>query len=58
MTKEQALVKLYELIDFYYENRDLPVSPEFNFFEQIEESCRVLDVDYETVLKEFNLKSL
>lgn len=58
MSKEKALVELYELIDFYYENRDLPVSPDFNFYEQVEEKCSVLDVDYNTVLKEFNLKSL
>lgn len=58
MTKEKALVELYELIDFYYENRDLPVEPGFNFFEQVEEKCNALDVDYETVIKEFHLKPL
>ena len=56
MTKEEALVELYGLIDFYYENRDLPVSDDFNFFEKVSKCCEVLNVDNKTIIKEFKLE--
>lgn len=58
MDKEKALVELYDLLDFFYENRDLPVDSDFDFYTQVKEKCDVLEVDYDTVVKEFNLKSL
>ena len=58
MEKEKALVELYDLLDFFYENRDLPVKADFDFYTQVKEKCEVLNVDYDTVIKEFKLKSL
>lgn len=58
MTKEEALVELYDLIDFYYENRDLPVPDNFNFFEKVNQCCQVLSVDSKIVIKEFELESM
>lgn len=58
MTKEEALVELYGLIDFYYENRDLPVPDNFNFFEKLNQCCEVLNVDSKTIIKEFKLEPM
>lgn len=56
MNKEEALVELYNLIDFYYENRDLPVEKDFDFFGKIEECCEILEVDNATIIKNFKLQ--
>jgi len=58
MDKEKALVELYDLLDFFYENRDLPVNADFDFYKQVKKKCEILDVDYDTVIKEFKLKSI
>lgn len=58
MTKEEALFELYGLIDFYYENRDLPVPDNFNFFEKVAQCCQVLSVDSKIVIQEFKLESM
>lgn len=58
MEKEKALVELYDLLDFFYENRDLPVQADFDFYTQVREKCEILDVDYDTIIKEFKLKSI
>jgi len=56
MNKEEALVELYNLIDFYYENRDLPVEKDFDFFGEIKECCEILEVDSATVINKFKLQ--
>jgi len=56
MTKEEALVELYGLIDFYYENRDLPVEKDFDFFGKIKECCEILEVDSASVINKFKLQ--
>lgn len=58
MKKEEALVELYNLIDFYYENRDRPVTDGFNFHEKLDECCEVLEVDKETVTQKFKLNTM
>ena len=56
MNKEEALVELYNLIDFYYENTDLPVEKDFDFFGEIKECCEILEVDSATVINKFKLQ--
>ncbi|MEY8560793.1 hypothetical protein AALF85_08815 [Jeotgalicoccus halotolerans] len=58
MRKETALVELYGLIDFYYENRDMPVPDDFDFFDKIKECCEVLEVNNEEIIKEFKLQKI
>lgn len=55
MSKEQALVKLFELISFYYENRDRPIENGFNFHEEVKSCCQVLEVDKQIIIEKFNL---
>ncbi|WP_268876671.1 hypothetical protein [Niallia circulans] len=33
--KLDSFIKLYHLINFYYENRDRPADGEFDFFEEV-----------------------
>ena len=53
--KVKVFMELYELINFYYTERDQPVDPNFNFFKEMENYCNQLDLDYLTLKKEFNL---
>lgn len=53
----KVFAELHELILFYKENRDIPVSEDFDFFEEVRKYCKQLDLDYETFIEEFNLKS-
>jgi hypothetical protein len=53
--KVKVFMELYELINFYYTERDQPVDPNFNFFKEMENYCNQLDLDYLTLRKEFNL---
>ncbi|MFS0689375.1 hypothetical protein AB1K89_09040 [Sporosarcina sp. 179-K 8C2 HS] len=55
MNKEKAFIDLYQLLIFYSENRDLPVPEDFNFFDEIKKKCAILELDFETISKEFNL---
>jgi hypothetical protein len=54
--KVKVFMKLYELIEFYFTERDQPVDPSFNFFKDLENYCIQLDLDYLTFKKEFGLK--
>jgi hypothetical protein len=53
--KVKIFMELYDLINFYYTERDQPVDPNFNFFKEVENHCNQLDLDYLTFKKEFNL---
>jgi len=44
--KLDSFVKLYHLINFYYENRDRPVDREFDFFEEVKSNCDTLGFIY------------
>jgi hypothetical protein len=52
--KVKVFVELFELVNFYYENRDQPVDDNFNFSEKVERCCKILDLDLNEFLKEFN----
>jgi hypothetical protein len=54
--KVKVFIELYDLVNFYYTERDQPVDPNFNFFKEVEKCCNLLDLDFETFKKEFNLK--
>ncbi|MGM8366233.1 hypothetical protein ACLIBG_12255 [Virgibacillus sp. W0181] len=54
----KAFAELYELLTFYYENRDQPVERGFDFFGEVETLCQKLDLDFEELKKEFNLTNL
>ncbi|WP_158591827.1 hypothetical protein [Oceanobacillus halophilus] len=54
--KVKVFAELYELINYYYEYRDQPVKGDFDFFAELEKRCADLDLDYETVVKEFKFK--
>lgn len=58
MKKEEALVELYNLIDFYYENRDLPVPRDFDFYEEINKCCDVLEVNKDVIIEKFKLHTM
>ena len=53
--KEKAFYELYQLINFYYENRDQPNS-EFDFFKEVEKYCNILEMDFSEFKQQFNLK--
>ncbi|MFB5664110.1 hypothetical protein [Alteribacillus sp. HJP-4] len=55
ISRVTAFAELHGLILFYKENRDLPVSDDFNFFDEVKKCCDQLDLDYEEFIKEFNL---
>ncbi|RSL31445.1 hypothetical protein D7Z54_20610 [Salibacterium salarium] len=57
LTKAQAFKELYELLLYYSENRDKPVSGEFDFFENVKHYCSIIGMDYEEFIEEFNLKN-
>lgn len=56
--KLDSFVKLYHLINFYYENRDQPVDKEFDFFEEVKTNCDTLEIDYESFIQELRLQRL
>ena len=45
--KLDSFIKLYHLINFYYENRDRPADKEFDFFEEVKTNCEILEIDYD-----------
>lgn len=53
--KVKKLAELFELIQYYYENRDRPINSEQGFFEKIEECCSTLEIDMDELIKEFKL---
>ncbi|MBM4763189.1 hypothetical protein [Bacillus sp. B15-48] len=55
--KVKAFAQLYELVNYYYENRDRPVNEDFNFFEKIETYCNILELDIEEFKKEFKIEA-
>ncbi|QJX64113.1 hypothetical protein HLK66_22365 [Niallia circulans] len=56
--KLDSFIKLYDLINFYYENRDRPVDREFDFFEEVKVNCETLEIDYDSFIKELQLQRL
>lgn len=56
--KVKAFAELYGLINYYYENRDLPVDQNFDFYKEIEKLCEALDLDYNAFIQEFRLSTL
>ena len=56
--KLDSFVKLYHLINFYYENRDQPVESEFDFFEEVKTNCDTLEIDYDSFIQELRLQRL
>ncbi|WP_026699734.1 hypothetical protein [Salibacterium aidingense] len=57
LTKVQAFKELYELLLYYSENRDKPVSEDFDFFGNVQKYCNIIGIDYEEFLEEFHLKN-
>ncbi|MFB6466762.1 hypothetical protein ACE38V_08030 [Cytobacillus sp. Hz8] len=53
--KVKRLSELYDLIQYYYENRDRPVNDSGDFFQKVKECCDVLDLDFEVFKREFKL---
>ena len=56
--KLDSFVKLYHLINFYYENRDRPVDREFDLFEEVKSNCDTLEIDYDSFIQELRLQRL
>ncbi len=50
-----AFSELYDLVTFYYENRDQPVEGDFDFYKKIENLCIKLDMDFEFFKETFKL---
>ena len=55
MEKVKKIAELFELVQYYYEYRDKPVNENMNFFAEVEDCCRVLDLDFEEFKREFKL---
>lgn len=49
----ETIYELFELINFYYEERDMPIS--FDFFKDLEKYCGLLDIDVEEVKEKFGI---
>lgn len=56
MDRVKAFAKLHELLIYYTENRDMPVTDGFNFFDEVHKLCQILNLDYEEFKKVFHLK--
>ncbi|CAM5392487.1 hypothetical protein NSS71_16800 [Niallia sp. FSL W8-0951] len=56
--KLDSFIKLYHLINFYYENRDRPADGEFDFFEEVKANCETLEIDYDAFIQELRLQRL
>ena len=54
-SKLKAFRELYELITFYYENRDQPVPEDFDFYAEVRQHCVTLDLNPEELIEEFDL---
>lgn len=54
--KVKVFAELYELVNYYYENRDQPVGENFDFFQKVEDCCNLLEIDYNEFLSEFQFK--
>ena len=52
--KVKVLEELFDLINLYYVERDLPTE-ENNFFEKVENCCNLLDLDFNEVKSVFRL---
>lgn len=50
-----AFSELYDLLAFYYENRDQPVEGGFDFYKKIKILCIKLDLDFEFFKETFKL---
>lgn len=50
--KLAAFVKLHNLIIYYSEYRDMPAEDDFDFFKEVEECCKALEINYKDFLKE------
>ncbi len=55
--KTKAFSKLYDLLIYYSENRDQPIDNNFNFMEEVEKLCDILDLDVEMIKEEFKLNA-
>ena len=55
ISKVKAFYELYQLINFYYENRDQPNS-NIDFFKEVDNYCNILDLDAAEFKEKFNLK--
>lgn len=53
--KVKKVSELFDLIQYYYEYRDQPMKENRNFFEEMEGCCRLLDLDFTELKKEFKL---
>jgi hypothetical protein len=53
-TKAKVLFDLFELVNFYYEERDKPSN--INLFESLENCCNLLEVDFIEFRKQFGIK--
>jgi len=51
--RAETLYRLFELINFYYEERDRPIR--FDFFKDLESCCEQLDFDVEEVKAKFGI---
>jgi len=54
----KAFSELFELLTYYYENRDQPVDSDFDFFKEIKILCEKLEMDYDLFKEEFHLSTL
>lgn len=56
--KVQAFTELFDLINVYREERDVPIDELSTkvFFEKVEKCCEILDLDYSTFKNSFGLK--
>ncbi|MDQ0412312.1 hypothetical protein [Mesobacillus stamsii] len=55
MDKVKKVAELFDLVQYYYEYRDQPMKENMNFFAEVEDCCRVLDLDFEELKREFKL---
>ena len=53
--KVKKLSELFELVQYYFEYRDLPRKGNEDFFSQVENCCQALEIDFTEFKKEFKL---
>lgn len=54
--KVKVLYDLFELVNFYYEERDKP--SELNIFAELEKYCDILEIDFQEFKKQFGMSKV
>jgi hypothetical protein len=53
--KVKKISELFDLVQYYYEYRDLPSKGNEDFFSKVQDCCQALEIDFTEFKSEFKL---